>query len=119
MSLGGTKAGRHTSLIKYIILKSGYSHENSSKAKAHGQDRKPLLIHYNHMEMSVFSVLEKKKKKTLDDLFFESHGEKYCMALNIGSCQSTVRTTEIRIYVETRRIICLFNVTVQMSLSKA
>lgn len=62
MSLGGTKAGRHTSLIKYIILKSGYSHENSSKAKAHGQDRKPLLIHYNHMEMSVFSVLEKKKK---------------------------------------------------------
>lgn len=41
------------------------------------------------------------------------------MALNIGSCQSTVRATEISICVETRRIICLFNVTVQMSLSKA
>lgn len=66
-----------------------------------------------------FLTLGKEKENTLDDLFFEIHEEKYCMALNIGSCQSTVQTTKIRICVETRIIICSFNVTVQMSLSKA
>lgn len=35
MSLGKTKAGEHTSLMKYTIVKNDYSHKNI-KAKALG-----------------------------------------------------------------------------------
>ena len=117
MSLGGTKAGRHTSHTKYIILKSGYSHENSSKAKAHGRDRKPLLIHYNHMEMSIFSVLEKKTLWMI--CFLKIMKKNTAWHLILAAVRVQYEKTEISICVETRRIICLFNMTVQMSPSKA
>lgn len=57
---------------------------------------KPLLskwrrrICYNHVESFTFRTLG--KEKTLWMICFEIHEEKYCMALNIGSYQSTVWT---------------------------
>lgn len=52
------KAGRHTSLIKYII-------SNSSKAKAlrHVDRFKTFVVYYNHTEISTFLTLGKDKVK--------------------------------------------------------
>lgn len=48
-------------------------------------------------------------------IYFEAHEGKYCMALHISSCQSTVQTTKRRICAETTTV-CLFKGMVQMSL---
>lgn len=43
-----------------------------------------------------------RKKQKLWVIYSEIHEEKYCMALNIGSCQSTVQTQKLRTGVEQR-----------------
>lgn len=42
------------------------------------------------------------QKKKLWVIYSEIHEEKYCMALNIGSCQSTVQTQKLRTGVQQR-----------------
>lgn len=72
VSLGVTNAGRHTSLIKYIILKSDYYHKNGSKAEAFSHvDGSETFVMQTASDLlkSHGNVLtrEKEKKNTLDD----------------------------------------------------
>ncbi len=78
MSLGGTKAGRHTSLIKYIVLKSDYFHQNSSKATALlSCGRDPNLscpnggVGFITIAWKFFHFLTLGKKNTLDVSFLK------------------------------------------------